>query len=63
VGIGVEGDGYGSVPEHLGYYLWVDVLSEQERGARMPEVVEADLRQSRPLQERLERAPGEVMTV
>jgi hypothetical protein len=44
-------------------HLWVQVLGEQERGVRMPEVVEAYLREPRLLQERLERATGEVVAV
>jgi hypothetical protein len=39
VRVGVEGNGYGCVPEHLRHYLGIDVLGEQQRGARMPEVV------------------------
>jgi hypothetical protein len=63
VRVGLEGDGYGSVPEHLGHYLWVDVLDEQQRGACVPEVVEAYLWQSRPLEQRLESVRRDVVTV
>jgi len=41
--------------EHLRDYLRVDVLREQERGAGVPETVEADLREPGALEE-----PGEV---
>jgi hypothetical protein len=37
-----EGNGYGGVPGHLGDYLWIDVLGEQQIGARVPEVVEVE---------------------
>jgi hypothetical protein len=30
------------VPGHLGHYLWIDVLEEQQIGARVPEVVEVE---------------------
>src|SRR5215207_1342603 len=45
--------------KHFGDDLRVHVAGEQQRGARMPEVVEADLRQSGALQERLELQLGD----
>jgi hypothetical protein len=45
--------------EHLGDDLRVHVAGEEQRGARMPEVVEADLWQSGLLQERLELQLGD----
>src|SRR5687767_6702196 len=42
VGIGVQGLRYGGVPEKLLDILGVDVTAEHQRGARVPEVVEAD---------------------
>jgi hypothetical protein len=42
VGIGVQGLRYGGVPKKLLDLLGVYVPAEQQRGARMPEVVEAD---------------------
>ncbi len=41
VRVGVDGDGYGGVPEHLGYDLGADIMGEQQCGAGVPEVVEA----------------------
>ena len=58
----VEGYGYYLVSKHSGDDLHVHVAGEQ-RGTRVPEVVETDLREPRPLQERLERAKGEVVAV
>src|SRR5215213_2601151 len=45
VGVDVKGDAYGGVAEHLGDDLGVHVLGEQQRGAGVAEVVEADLGQ------------------
>jgi hypothetical protein len=49
------------VSQHLRDYLGVHVLGEQERGARVPEVVEANLRQARLLEQGLEAAGGDVL--
>ena len=43
MGIGVEGYGYGCMSKHLGDDLRVHVAGEQQRGARVPEVVKTDL--------------------
>ena len=43
MGVSVEGDGYGGVAEHLGDYLRVDSFAQEERGARMAEIVEAQV--------------------
>ena len=48
----VEGYGYCRVSKHFGDDLRVHVAGEQQRGTRVPEVVETDLREPRPLQER-----------
>jgi hypothetical protein len=63
VRICVEGYGYCRVSKHFGDDLRVHVAGEQQRGTRVPEVVETDLREPRPLRERLERATGEVVAV
>jgi hypothetical protein len=63
VRVGVEGDGYGGVPEHVRDDLGVNVLGEQERGARVPEAVEAYLRQPGPLEQGLEAVRGNVAAV
>ncbi len=47
--VGVERDGYGGVPQHLREDLGVHVLGQEQGSARVPEVVEAYLRQPRPL--------------
>ncbi len=36
VRVGIEGDGYGGVAEHLRDNLRVDAFPEQQRGARVP---------------------------
>src|SRR5918998_4934156 len=41
--VSVESDGYGGVTEHLGDYLHVDSLAQEERGTRMAEIVEAQI--------------------
>jgi hypothetical protein len=42
VGVGVKGDGYRGVSQHLGDDLGIDVSRQEQRSARVPEVVEAD---------------------
>jgi hypothetical protein len=61
VRVGVERDGDAGVAQHLGDHLRVHVLGEQERGARVPEIVEAYLRQARPLEQGLEAMRGDVL--
>ena len=51
------------MPEHLGDDLGVDVLGEKQRGARMTEVVEADLREPSALQESGEVPVSEIRGV
>src|SRR5215212_7997879 len=41
--VGVQGDGYGGVAEHLGDDLRIYVAGQEQGGARMPEVVEAGM--------------------
>ena len=41
--VGVKGDGYGGVAEHLGDYLRVDAFAQEKRGAGVPEVMEAQV--------------------
>ena len=65
--VGIEGDGDGGVPKHLGDDLRVDVPRQQERGAGVAKIVEADarasLREPGPLQEPGERAAAKVRGV
>ncbi len=63
MGIGVQGYGYGGVAEHLGDYLRVYVPTEEQRGARMAQIVEADLGKTGFLQERLEAMLGDVAPI
>jgi hypothetical protein len=63
VGVGVQGDGYAGMPQHLGDNLRVDVLREQQRGARMPKIVKAYLGQARPLEQGLEEMSGDVAQI
>ena len=41
--VGVKRDGYGCMPQHFRVDLGVDVLCEQQGGARVPEIVETYL--------------------
>lgn len=59
--VDVEGDLDGGVAEHLGYGVEVRATVESYGGERVPEIVEADVRQSRRGEERLERAAVEVL--
>jgi hypothetical protein len=43
VGVDVEDDGYGGVTEHLGDHLCVDAFPQEQRGAGVPEIVEAQI--------------------
>ena len=61
MGVGIQGDGYAGMTQHLGDHLRVHILGEQQCGARMPEVVEADLRERRPLEQGLEAVSGDVL--
>ena len=45
VGVGVKGDGYRGVSQHLRDDLGIDVSRQEQRRARVPEVVEADSRE------------------
>lgn len=56
--VGVQGHSYGGVPEELLDKLLVDPSAKKQRGAGVPQVVEADLGQAfsrRGLKERLTR--------
>ncbi len=50
VRVSIQGHGNRGVSEKLLYELRVSALREQERGARVPEIVEADIREPRPLE-------------
>lgn len=52
--IGVERDRDGRVPGHVRYRLQVDAPLEKERRAGVAEVMEAEARQPRAFDERLE---------
>jgi hypothetical protein len=59
VGVGIQGDGYGGVPEEFLDDLGMHALAEKECGARVTEVVEAGLlRQPGPLKEPKEGTAG-----
>jgi hypothetical protein len=57
--VGIQGDGYACAPQHLRDNLGVDVLGEQQRGARVPEIVKAYLGQPHPLDQGLEAVRGD----
>ena len=42
------------VAKHLGDYLGIDIFAQQQRGARVPEIVKPYLRKSRVLEKGLE---------
>jgi hypothetical protein len=54
VEIGIQSDRYSGVAQEFLHEFGVHTSTEQKRGARVPEVVEAYIRQSCPLQEGLE---------
>jgi hypothetical protein len=60
VRVDVQCDAHGGVPQHFRDYLRRDVLREQQRGAGMPEVVEAYRAEPGTPQERLEGAVSQV---
>ena len=60
VRVGIQRDGDVSVPEEFLNVLRMDVASEEQRCAGVPQVVEADRRNSCPLQQRSERAQPQV---
>ncbi len=51
------------MPQHFRDHLGVDVLREQQGGARVPQIMEAEMRQPRALEERFEPTRGEVAAV
>ena len=63
VGVSVQREGYGSVPQKLLDELGVVATGLQQRGARVPEIVKPDVSQPGPLQQRLEGRSGNVMGV
>jgi len=60
VAIKVQGDGDGSVAQHIGHQLGVDPLPQQQRGGAMPEIVKTDVGKASPLQEPPEGPPDKV---
>ena len=46
--VGIQGNGDAGMPQQLRDNLGVDVLGEQQRGARVPEIVKAYLGQPGP---------------
>ena len=62
VRVGIEGDAYAGVPEKLLDVFWMLARHEEYRGAVMPEVVQPDSREPRPLEEWLEVPTQKVRT-
>ncbi len=58
VAVGVEGYGNGRVAQELLHKLSVDAPAEKDRGAGVPQVVEADLGQPRALKGPFEGPAG-----
>ena len=63
MGVGVESDGDGGVAQQFLNELRVDSTRQQDGGAGVAQVVETDLWQSGLIQQRLERALGQVVSV
>ena len=61
--VGVQGHGDSGMTEEFLHDLGVYAPAQEQRGARMPEVVEADLREPCPLQKRLEGTLYEVLRI
>ncbi len=61
--VSVQGDSYACVAKHLGNYLGIDIFAQQQRGARVPEIVKLYLRKPRVLEKGLESVRGDVATV
>jgi hypothetical protein len=63
VRVGVQGDGDAGVPQHLRDDFGVDILGKEQRRTRVSKIVEANLWQLRPLQQRLEAVRSDVAAV
>jgi hypothetical protein len=60
VRVGVQRDGDSGMPQEFLHVLGMDIARQEQRGARVPEIVESYLGQARTLQERGERALSKV---
>jgi hypothetical protein len=63
VRVPIEGHGYGGVPKKVLHQFGVDASPQEQRGARVPEIVPADRGEARTLEERLEVAIHYVLSV
>lgn len=63
MGVSIQRHGNGIVSKELLNDLWVDASPQKQRGARMPEIMEADLRETRLPQQRLEGTLYEILGV
>src|SRR5262249_59908686 len=61
MGVEIHREREGRVPQPLLNYLRMLALSQEEGGRSVPEIVEPDVRQSRPFEQRLERAPLHIL--
>jgi hypothetical protein len=61
--VGIQGYGDAGMTNHLRDYLWVYVPAEQQRGARVPQVVEAHGGEACALAERPKLAIGYIATL
>src|SRR5262245_31942990 len=43
--VDIQGDGHRGMPQHFGYDLWIHSACQEQRRCRMPQVVEADMRE------------------
>ena len=60
VGVGVQGKPCREVPQHPGHRLDVHPVLKRQRGEGVPEIMEPDSRQSRPLQDPVEHVEDAV---
>ena len=52
--VNIQSYSYAGVPQHLRDYLGADVLSKEQRGARVAQIMKAHLWQPSPLEQRVE---------
>ena len=54
MGVSVEGESSGKVPQHTGHRLDVNSVLQRQRGESVPQIVEPNFGESRPFQHPME---------